>query len=49
MSSSCSLEAPFDKGAPETLAAHLPRHEISTVRAEGWKGVKNGMLLNTTS
>ncbi len=36
----------FDEGVPEPLASELPGHEISTVRAEGWKGIKNGRLLD---
>lgn len=35
----------LDESVPEALAGHLPDHQVSTVKAEGWAGVKNGRLL----
>ena len=36
----------LDEGVPEPLARGFPGHEISTLRALGWKGIKNGKLLD---
>lgn len=36
----------LDEGVPEALADRLPGHGVSTVKREGWRGIKNGKLLN---
>ena len=36
----------FDEGVPEVLEAYLPSYEISTVKRQGWRGTKNGKLLD---
>jgi predicted nuclease of predicted toxin-antitoxin system len=35
----------LDESLPVALADHLPGHDVSSVRAEGWRGIKNGSLL----
>ncbi|HEX5725607.1 MAG TPA: DUF5615 family PIN-like protein [Longimicrobiaceae bacterium] len=35
----------LDENVPRQLVRELPGHETSTVAAEGWKGVRNGELL----
>jgi predicted nuclease of predicted toxin-antitoxin system len=35
----------FDEDVPRKLARFLPRHEIQTVVAMEWGGIKNGALL----
>ena len=35
----------LDEGVPEPLAAHLPGHDVQSVRQLGLKGTKNGKLL----
>ena len=35
----------LDECVPIRLQRALPTHEVSTVLAEGWSGVKNGKLL----
>lgn len=35
----------LDEQVPWVFAASLPGHEVSTVDAMGWKGLKNGELL----
>ncbi len=35
----------LDECLPLELAAHLPGHEVRTVRHMGWLGIKNGRLL----
>lgn len=34
----------LDEHLPVRLAKALPEHEVSTVRKEGWAGLKNGAL-----
>jgi hypothetical protein len=38
------LKVVLDEGVPEPLAAHLPGHDVQSVRQLGWKGIKNGKL-----
>lgn len=40
------MKAILDEGVPEALADQLFGHEVSTVRAEGWKSINNGKLLD---
>jgi hypothetical protein len=40
------LKVLFDEGVPEALAEHLPGHEVSTVKRQGWRSIKNGKLLD---
>lgn len=35
----------LDECVPARLRRALPSHEVSTVVAEGWSGIKNGKLL----
>ena len=35
----------FDEGVPRGLRRDLPGHEVTTVQAQGWAGIKNGELL----
>lgn len=35
----------LDEQLPRKLAAELMGHDVSTVQAEGWAGLKNGALL----
>lgn len=35
----------LDEGVPELLADYLAGHEASTVKRQGWRGIKNGRLL----
>ncbi|MCA0240462.1 MAG: DUF5615 family PIN-like protein [Proteobacteria bacterium] len=35
----------LDESLPHDLAPLIAGHEVSTVREEGWSGVKNGKLL----
>lgn len=35
----------LDECLPLELAAHLPGHEVRTVRDMGWLGIQNGRLL----
>jgi hypothetical protein len=35
----------LDESLPHDLAPLIAGHEVSTVRAEGWSGTKNGKLL----
>jgi hypothetical protein len=35
----------LDEGVPRQVARHLPGYDVTTVPAEGWASVKNGMLL----
>lgn len=35
----------IDESLPIGLAAELTHHQVSTVRAQGWLGLKNGVLL----
>jgi predicted nuclease of predicted toxin-antitoxin system len=39
------LKVLFDEDVPRKLARCLPRHEIQTVVAMQWGGIKNGALL----
>lgn len=39
------MRAILDESVPEALCDHLPGHAVSTVKLEGWSGVKNGKLL----
>lgn len=39
----------LDEHLPLDLAAELVGHEVSTVRDEGWTGMKNGELLATAA
>jgi predicted nuclease of predicted toxin-antitoxin system len=34
-----------DEGIPVRLAAELPKHDVQTIRGMGWRGKKNGELL----
>ena len=36
----------LDEGVPHALAESLDGHEVSTVQSEGWRGIKNGKLLD---
>lgn len=36
----------LDEGVPPELAHCLTGHEISTVKIQGWRGTKNGKLLD---
>jgi hypothetical protein len=40
------LRTILDEGVPEDLEGHLAGHEVSTVKREGWRGIKDGMLLD---
>lgn len=40
-----TLRVLLDENLPRQLARELPGHLVSTVSAEGWKGVLNGALL----
>jgi len=35
----------LDENLPRALVTELTGHDVSTVRAEGWSGAKNGELL----
>ncbi|HEX2209473.1 MAG TPA: DUF5615 family PIN-like protein [Longimicrobium sp.] len=35
----------LDENLPRQLAGELPRHDVATVRTQGWTGVVNGDLL----
>ncbi len=35
----------FDEGVPRQLVSGVPDHDVSTVKSEGWLGIKNGRLL----
>jgi predicted nuclease of predicted toxin-antitoxin system len=35
----------LDESLPRDLAGLLPGHEVTTVRATGWSGIKNGRIL----
>jgi hypothetical protein len=39
------LRALIDQCLPRQLAAELPGHEATTVRAQRWLGLRNGVLL----
>jgi predicted alpha/beta hydrolase len=39
----------LDEHLPVDFAAKLKGHEVSTVRAQGWIGMKNGELLTTAA
>lgn len=39
----------LDEHLPLAFAEELVGHEVSTVRAEGWTGMKNGELLATAA
>src|ERR1700687_624323 len=39
----------LDESLPRKLALELTGHEIATVQARGWSGLKNGVLLRTAS
>lgn len=39
----------LDEHLPVRLANFLPEHEVSTVRKEGWDGLKNGALLSAAA
>jgi predicted nuclease of predicted toxin-antitoxin system len=39
----------LDESVPEQLADLLPGHVCSSVRREGWAGLKNGVLLATAA
>ncbi len=39
------MKAILDESLPESLVDDLPGHLVSTVKREGWKGIKNGELL----
>lgn len=39
----------LDEHLPVRLAKALPEHEVSTVRKEGWAGLKNGALLSAAA
>ena len=36
----------LDEGVPRKIARNLPGHDLTTVAAEGWAGVRNGNLLD---
>ena len=36
----------LDEGVPEPLASELLGYTVSTVKTEGWRGIKNGSLLD---
>jgi hypothetical protein len=40
------LKVILDEGVPENLEAYLARHETATVKRQGWRGTKNGKLLD---
>ena len=35
----------LDESLPRDLAPHLAGHDVATVHAQGWAGLKNGALL----
>lgn len=35
----------LDEQLPRILAAELPNHDVRTVQSQGWRGIKNGTLL----
>ena len=35
----------FDEGVPRQLVSRVTDHGISTVKSQGWLGIKNGTLL----
>jgi hypothetical protein len=37
----------IDESLPIDLAGELPGHEVTTVRARRWRGLRNGVLLRT--
>ncbi len=39
----------LDESLPHDLAALIPDHQVSTVRAQGWASIKNGKLLALAS
>jgi predicted nuclease of predicted toxin-antitoxin system len=39
------LKVLFDEGVPRQLVSRVPDHDISTVKSQGWLGVKNVRLL----
>ncbi|MFA5891995.1 MAG: DUF5615 family PIN-like protein [Actinomycetota bacterium] len=39
----------LDEHLPLDLAAELIGHDVTTVRAQGWTGMKNGELLATAA
>ncbi len=39
----------LDEHLPVNLATRITGHEVSTVRAQGWVGLKNGELLATAA
>jgi predicted nuclease of predicted toxin-antitoxin system len=39
----------LDESVPEALGAELAGHDCSSVRRQGWAGLKNGVLLSEAS
>ena len=39
------MKAILDEGVPEALADRITGHDVSSVKAKGWRSVKNGKLL----
>jgi hypothetical protein len=39
------LKVLFDEGVPRQLVSRVTDHGISTVKSQGWLGIKNGTLL----
>jgi hypothetical protein len=39
------LRVLIDESVPRHLAPELPGHDVSTVRAQGWSRLRNGVLL----
>jgi hypothetical protein len=37
----------IDESLPVKFAALLPNHDVSTVRQQRWRGLRNGVLLRT--
>ena len=45
--SSTSRRVLLDESVPHDLLLHLPGMDVTTVQAQGWSGMKNGVLLRT--
>jgi len=39
----------LDEAVPEIIGRRLPQFEITTIQAMGWRGVRNGALLDRMS
>jgi len=35
----------FDQGTPRRIRSHLPHHQVSTTRENGWSTLQNGDLI----